>query len=105
MNEKINKELVKIQDELGALDTAVKQIEKAETIASGVVKSIDQLQGKYSNHLDFLQKQVGELIEKNEKISEERLNGLSESLKKQAEEISNTFSEYHKFLYLNSNLL
>ena len=96
MNEKINKELVKIQDELGALDTAVKQIEKAETIASGVVKSIDQLQGKYSNHLEFLQKQVGELIEKNEKISEERLNELSESLKNQAEEISNTFAEYHK---------
>ena len=96
MNEKINKELVKIQDELSALDTAVKQIEKAETIASGVIKSIDQLQGKYSNHLEFLQKQVGELLEKNEKQAGDRLNELSENLKKQAEEISNTFAEYHK---------
>jgi len=114
MNEKINKELVKIQDELSALDTAVKQIEKAETIASGVIKSIDQLQGKYSNHLEFLQKQVSELIVKNEKQleklfenvkeqseegekqSNERLNELSDNLKKQAEEISDTFSQYHK---------
>ena len=96
MNDKINNELVKIQDELSALDTAVKQIEKAETVASGVIKSIKELQGKYNNHLDFIQKQVSELLAKNETQSEDRLIELSENYKKQAEEISNIFSEYHK---------
>ena len=96
MNDKINNELVKIQDELSALDTAVKQIEKAETVASGVIKSIKELQGKYNNHLDFIQKQVGELLEKNEAQAADRLNDISEDFKKQAEEISNVFAEYHK---------
>ncbi|MBN1252074.1 MAG: hypothetical protein JXR51_15035 [Bacteroidales bacterium] len=96
MNDKINNELVKIQDELSSLDTAVKQIEKAETVASNVIKTISELQGKYSNHLDFIQKQVSELLAKNEIQSEDRLNQLSESFKKQAEEMSNVFSEYHK---------
>jgi len=55
MNDKINKELIKIQDELSVLDNAVTQIDKAGTTATEVIKTIREVQGKYSNHLEFVQ--------------------------------------------------
>jgi len=96
MNEKINNELVKIQDELSALDTAVKQIEKAESVASNVIKTISELQGKYSNHLDFIQKQVDEILSKNSSKADTLVQDLSDKYTKQLEEVSEIFEDYHK---------
>ena len=49
MNDKINKELIKIQDELSTLDNAVLQIDKAGITAAELIKTIREVQGKYSN--------------------------------------------------------
>ena len=96
MNEKINSELIKIQDELMAFDNAVKQIEKAESIASSVIKTINELQGKYSSHLDFVQKQVDDILSKNSSKADTLVQGLSDKYTKQLEEVSEIFEDYHK---------
>ncbi len=96
MNEKINNELIKIQDELSALDSAVKQIEKAESIASSVIKTITELQGKYSNHLDFIQKQVDSILTQSSGQAQSLVNDLSEKYTKQLQEVSGIFEDYHK---------
>ncbi|RLD68473.1 MAG: hypothetical protein DRI95_02920 [Bacteroidetes bacterium] len=84
MNDKINKELIKIQDELSTLDNTVLQIEKAGVTASELIKTIREVQEKYSIHLEFVQNKVDELLEKSGKNAEEKL-----------EEIRNIFIDYH----------
>ncbi len=95
MNDKINKELIKIQDELSTLDTAVAQIDKAGTTATEVIKTIREVQGKYSNHLEFVQNRVDELLEKSEKNANDKLEEISENYKNRAEEIRKIFTDYH----------
>jgi len=96
MNEKINNELVKIQDELSALDNAVKQIEKAESVASSVIKTINELQGKYSNHLEFIKKQVDGILGQTTDKADTLVKDLSDKYTKQLEEVSEIFEDYHK---------
>jgi len=95
MNDKINKELIKIQDELSSLDTAVAQIDKAGTTATEVIKAIREVQGKYSSHIEFVQNKVDELLDKSGKNAEQKIEELSENYKNQAEEIRKIFTDYH----------
>lgn len=95
MNDKVNKELIKIQDELSILDNAVTQIDKAGSTATEVIKTIREVQGKYSSHLEFIQKKVDELLDKSSKDAKETLEELSGNYKKQAEEIRKIFTDYH----------
>ena len=96
MDELINNELIKIQDELSALDSAVKQIEKAEMVASSVIKTITELQGKYTNHLDFIQKQVSTLFSNTDLQVQGLTKELSEKYTQQLQEVSSIFEDYHK---------
>jgi len=103
MNEKINNELIKIQDELSALDTAVKQIQKAESIASSVIKTISELQGKYTNHLDFVQKQVDSVLSQSTGQAQSLVKDLSDKYTTQLQEVSGIFENYHKETVLAQN--
>lgn len=103
MNEKINNELVKIQDELSALDNAVKQIHKAESVANSVIKTITELQGKYSSHLEFIQKQVDGILSQTSTQAENLVKDLSAKYTKQLEEVGDIFEDYHKKTVLTQN--
>jgi hypothetical protein len=103
MDEIINNELIKIQDELTALDNAVKQIEKAETVAASVIKTITELQGKYANHLDFVQKQVSGLFANTGLQVQGLTKELSEKYTQQLQEVSSIFEDYHKKTVLTQN--
>ena len=96
MNDKINNELIKIQDELIALEGAAKQIQKAESIANTVISSIRDLQGKYSSHLDYIQNQVEGLLMVTSNSSESLVKDLTEKYTRQLEEIGEIFDAYHK---------
>jgi ElaB/YqjD/DUF883 family membrane-anchored ribosome-binding protein len=96
MDEIINKELIKIQDELTSLESAAKQIEKAESIANSVITSIRELQGKYTNHLDYITKQVDSLLTQSGSKTETLVNNLSEKYTKQLEEVTGIFEDFHK---------
>lgn len=95
MNDLINKELIKIQDELSALDNAVNQIEKAGTTANEVIKAIREVQSKYQSHLDYVRKKVDELLSSSEKNTQNKLEEITTHFKNQAEEIRKIFAEYH----------
>lgn len=95
MNDKINNELIKIQDELLALESAAKQIEKAELVAREVILSIKELQGKYTNHLDFVQKQIHQLMEQTGSQTEQLVSDLMQKHTDQLESISKIFEEFH----------
>jgi F0F1-type ATP synthase membrane subunit b/b' len=95
MNDLINKELIKIQDELSALDNAVNQIEKAGTTANEVIKAIREVQSKYQSHLDYVRKKVDELLSSSEKNTQQKLEEITAHFKNQAEEIRKIFAEYH----------
>jgi hypothetical protein len=95
MNDKINNELIKIQDELIALESAAKQIEKAELVAKEVISSIKELQGKYTNHLDFVQKQIHQLMDQTGSQTEQLVNDLMQKHTNQLESISKIFEEFH----------
>jgi hypothetical protein len=103
MNDKINNELIKIQDELAALEGAAKQIEKAESIASGVISTIRELQGKYTNHLEYIQKQVEGILSQAGSQAESLAKNLSEKYTSQLEEVSGIFEDYHKQTVLAQN--
>ncbi|MFN8254092.1 MAG: hypothetical protein U0W24_00265 [Bacteroidales bacterium] len=103
MDELINNELIKIQDELSALDGAVKQIEKAEMVATSVIKTITELQGKYANHLDFIQKQVSTLFSNTDMQVQGLTKELSEKYTMQLQEVSSIFEDYHKKTVLTQN--
>ncbi|GEM_PF-2799704 len=103
MDEIINNELIKIQDELSALDNAVKQIEKAEAVATTVIKTINELQGKYSNHLDFIQKQLSFLLSSSGTQIQDLTKNLSEKYTMQLQEVSGIFEDYHKKTVLTQN--
>jgi chromosome segregation ATPase len=95
MNDLINKELIKIQDELSALDNAVNQIEKAGTTANEVIKAVREIQAKYKSHLEYVQKKVDEILSKSEENAQKKLEEVTENFKSQAEEIRKIFAEYH----------
>ncbi len=95
MNDLINKELIKIQDELSALDNAVNQIEKAGTTANEVIKAIREVQAKYQSHLDYIKKKTDEVLSGSEKNTQEKLEEITAFFKNQAEEIRKIFAEYH----------
>ena len=95
MNDLINKELIKIQDELSALDNAVNQVEKAGTTAQELIKAIREVQAKYQSHLDYVQKKVDELLNSSEKNTQQKLEEVTKHFKEQAEEIRKIFAEYH----------
>jgi hypothetical protein len=96
MNEIINKELIKIQDELVALESAAKQITKAESVANSVISTIRELQGKYANHLDYVQKQVDSLFSQTGSQTELLVKDLSDKYTKQLEDVTAIFEDYHK---------
>ncbi|MCF6240891.1 MAG: hypothetical protein L3J74_06045 [Bacteroidales bacterium] len=95
MNDMINKELIKIQDELTTLDNAVNQIEKAGTTATEVIKAIREVQAKYQSHLDYIKKKTDEVLNNSEKNTQEKLEEVTAYFKNQAEEIRKIFAEYH----------
>jgi len=93
MNENILAELTKLQDELGMLDSAVKQIDKAAQISSEVVNAIKTVETKYAEHLDQILSQYSEYLNSTYKHVEENINVLLTSHKNQLEQLSKNISD------------
>ncbi len=96
VNKKVNEELIKIQDELTALDGAVKQIESTKTVANDLIKSVKELQSKYVSHLESVTKETNKIIEASNQKADKFISDLSEKHTKQLENVSEIFEKYHK---------
>ncbi len=76
MNEKINKELTRLQKELQDLESATKQIKKAESIASQVTLSVQNIQKKYTDHLENIKQETQKLLKEHAEISAKKTSKL-----------------------------
>ncbi|MEA2041246.1 MAG: hypothetical protein U9N85_01665 [Bacteroidota bacterium] len=83
MKDQINKELTRLQKELQGIESAVTQINKAESIASQVTKSVKEIQSKYIEHLDALKKQTKDILDKNSEASLKNIQTLTDSHQKE----------------------
>lgn len=79
MNEKLNQELVKLQDELFTLSKAVEHISKAEKIASTVLSSSEEIQKQFAKRLDEIVFHYTDYLEKTKAYAEDNISELTQS--------------------------
>ncbi len=96
VSKKVNEELIKIQDELSTLESAIKQIETTKAMADDLVKSVKNLQDKYASHLELITKETNKLIEDTNNKAGKLINDLSAKHTKQLEDVTDIFEKYHK---------
>lgn len=94
LNDKINIELVKLQDELGALDAAVKHIEKAGEISRDVIEAIQKVQERYDEALKNIEQKYDQYLEKSAEYTKGEIEELAKSHRKQIEEVQQLLDNY-----------
>ncbi|PID89784.1 MAG: hypothetical protein CSA05_00515 [Bacteroidia bacterium] len=94
MEEQINLELIKLQEELNLLDSAVKQIDKAGAISNSIIESIGEVQGQYSKHLQKITDKYEDYLQKANEAADEKLEVLVESHKEQIDKVKLLLSNY-----------
>jgi len=87
MEEQINAEINKLQDELMELDSAVQHIEKAGKVAAEVLDAIKLVQQKYSSHLDQIMDQYSKFLDQNSAFTQKKVEELAGVHLKQIDEV------------------
>ena len=102
MKDRINKELTKLQKELGTLNNAVSQIAKAEKISTELVKSVQDLNGKYNIQFEKIIKQfdtyLNESKKQTEKLLIDSISGQQKHLDESKKILTELKSEIKKLL-------
>jgi hypothetical protein len=104
MEEQINLELVKLQEELNLLDSAVKQIEKAGAISTSVVEAVKGVQEQYGKYLQRIAGKFDEYLEKSYSNSNTNLLGVTDSHQKQITEVQKLLDSYVELAEATSRL-
>lgn len=104
MKDKINQELVKLQNELEQLDAAVKHIAKAEKISTDVISATQTIHSKYKTHLNEVLKQYENYLKKSYDQTDTQLRELFASHQKQVGEVSKILGDYVNLAQLTSKL-
>jgi len=94
MKELINSELLKLQEELVLLDTAVKQIEKAGQVSENVVEATKNIHEKYGVHLEKLLQLYNEYLNTSFKHTESNLADLVKHVKDKIKEEEQILEKY-----------
>ncbi len=76
MNEQINTELLKLQEELGTLDTAVKEISKAGKISENLISSTQNIHESYQEQLNKIQRLYSEFLNKTYNHTEKNISKI-----------------------------
>jgi len=98
VSEKINSELLRLQEELGTLDNAVKQISKAEKLSTETVDAIRNMQTEFAKSLNILLVSINEYLAENQNFTEGQIKNLSESHLRQIQKSDELFGEYTRFV-------
>lgn len=94
LSDKINIELVKLQDELGALDAAVKHIEKAGAVSKEVINAIQKVQERYDEALKTIEQQYQQYLKDTSENTRKEVETLVNSHQKQVEEVQKLLDNY-----------
>lgn len=80
MNQHIHEELLKLQEELQTLDTAVQQIAKAEHIATSVVESAKNIHKKYDGLMKKVLETYTSYLEQTTSLHQDSLQNVQEKI-------------------------
>jgi len=94
LSDKINIELVKLQDELGALDAAVKHIEKAGAVSKDVINAIQKVQERYDEALKTIEQQYQQYLKDTSENTRKEVETLVNAHQKQVEEVQKLLDNY-----------
>ena len=94
LDDKINIELVKLQDELGTLDMAVKHIDKAGKISNDVLEAIARVQKRYEELLGEVGGKYAQFLENAEGEMKSQVERLSASHQKQIDDVQSLLDNY-----------
>jgi hypothetical protein len=92
----LNIELIKLQDELSKLESAVSHINKAEKISSTVIESAKQVQNNFADKLNEVISYYHLYLDKLKNSTEDNVTELSKTLLKLADEINLITRDYTK---------
>ncbi len=93
MKDKINSELLNLQDELQNLSNAVTHIRKAEELSTNVISGVKQIQNSYEKHLNQLSDLFKQSIAAYEQESDKKITELQTLAKKQVLEAQNVLQD------------
>lgn len=104
MEDLLNVELVKLQDELVQLDKAVSHISKAEQLTEEVINSSREIQQKYIAQLQNIQDRYNEYLEKSRIANEDKLDSFASKQQEQVNELNNTLTKYTELAEKTENI-
>ncbi len=105
MIEVINKELLKLQNELGKFQEAVKAIKKSNETGDNLIESIKQMQASFKEQLEKIEQLFSDYMNKTYRHSEEKVNQIYEGFSKRIEEEQEILSRIAQLAEQNENLL
>ncbi len=96
MKEKINHELIKLQQELSKIQSAASQLSKAEKASSDVINAVNELQAKYDKSLNKILTLTEEYLKKNNNDTQKSLENILNPHKAELEAASKAILELEK---------
>jgi DNA repair exonuclease SbcCD ATPase subunit len=93
MIEQINKELLKLQEELSKFDGTVGQLAKAGEISQNLIDSSKNLQKSFAEQLNKIENLFSEYMNKTYSHSEEKIDKIFQSFQERMEQEQETFSK------------
>ena len=105
MIEVINKELLKLQNELGKFQEAVKAIKKSNESSDNLIESMKQLQESFKGQLEKIEKLFSDYMNKTYRHSEEKVNQIYDGFAQRVEKEEQTLSRISQLAEQNENLL
>lgn len=94
MQEAINAELLKLQEELGTLDTAVKEISKAGKVSEDLINSTQEIHQKYSTQLNKVQTLYSEFLNKTYHHTEKNVSKIFQYFQEKIKEEEKILEKY-----------
>lgn len=92
----LNKELLKLQDELTSLESAVSHISRAEKLSANVVDSAKTIQNSFAIKLDEVVSHYNEFMSRTSSNTEDNISELTSTHLKLAEEVQKITEDYSK---------
>ncbi len=114
MKEHINTELLKLQEELGTLNTAVQEISKAGKVSEDLINSTQHIHLSYQDQLNKIQKLYSEFLNKTYNHTEKNISKIFTHFKEKIREEEKILEKYtelslqtedltHEYLKTNFN--
>ena len=104
MIEQINKELLKLQQELDKFNGAVGQVAKAGELSDNLIKSSKELQKSFADQLNKIESLFSEYMNKTYSHTEDKINKIYVGFQKRLDQEEATLEKFSQLTLQNENL-